>query len=83
MISTCDSNMRLQQYRLISKLSKTSPAFSPALTLRANSSHLSPINLPHVKHLTGMIIPVSPLIGSFSGLWPVPQGRRIFSVLFF
>jgi hypothetical protein len=48
--------MRLQQYRLIPKLSKTSLAFSPVLILRANSSHRSPISLPHVKHLTGIII---------------------------
>jgi|MudIll2142460700_1097286.scaffolds.fasta_scaffold28857_3 hypothetical protein len=55
MISTFDRSIRLQQYRLMPRLSRTSLAFSPVRILRANSSHRSPTSLPHVKHLTGMI----------------------------
>jgi hypothetical protein len=55
-ISTLESSIRLQQYRLMPKLSNTSLAFSPVRILRANSSHRSPISLPQVKHLTGIII---------------------------
>ena len=74
MISTLESSIRLQQYLLIPRLSKTSLAFSPVLILRANSSHRSPISLPQVKHLTGIIIypffslPVAFLLFS-SGAW--------------
>jgi hypothetical protein len=57
MISTFESSIRLQQYRLIPKLSKTSLAFSPVRIRRANSSHRSPTSLPQVKHLTGIINP--------------------------
>src|SRR5665647_1012264 len=56
MISTLESNIRLQQYRFKPKLSSTSLAFSPVFMRLVNSSHRSPTSLPQVKHLTGIII---------------------------
>lgn len=52
--------MRRQQYRVTPRLSRTFFASSPAFTLLVKSSHLSPINLPHVKQRTGIIILIQP-----------------------
>lgn len=61
MRSTWDNSIRRQQYRVTPRPSRTFPASSPAFTLVAKSSHLSPINLPQVKQRTGMMI----LVASF------------------
>jgi hypothetical protein len=80
MISTLERSIRLQQYLLMPKLSNTSLAFSPVRILRANSSHLSPISLPQVKHLTGIIIFVCSPTGNSSVPWLLHRHRRISSI---
>src|SRR5690242_18483045 len=45
--------IRLQQYRLIWRSSRTFPGSSPALMRVSNSENLSPMSLPQVKQRIG------------------------------
>ena len=76
MMFVWDRSMRRQQYRVTPKLSKTLPASSPASTLPANSSHLSPTSLPHVKQRTGMIIVKRLLLNSPLDLSAFHKGEK-------
>src|SRR5207247_2811312 len=55
-ISTCVIIILRQQYLLSPSSSRTFWGLSPARTRWLKVSHLSAICLPHVKHLTGIII---------------------------
>src|SRR5437773_11520588 len=56
MSSAFDRSIRRQQYRFTPSSSRTVRGLSPARVRVTNGSQREPTTLPHVKHLTGMII---------------------------
>ena len=54
-------NILRQQYLAIPRSSSTLAGDSPFFVREEYSSHFSETGLPHVKHLTGIIIAFSPV----------------------
>ena len=72
--STCETNIRLQQYRSTPKSVNTSAGSSPALVRSSYLSQRWAITFPQLKHRTGISILITCMTSAISFEHRVPFG---------